>query len=148
MIVHLVKNHGLIPALIRWQTRSKYTHAAIQVCSEVWESVGSGVKVSYETEFRRHYKGLYDSFYVDASTDQEAIARKFLNKQTGKPYDFTMIIRFLTRQQETRESRGKWFCSELVYAALTKAGVKVLSRIEPWQVSPAMLSYSPALKKI
>jgi len=59
-----------------------------------------------------------------------------------------MVIRFITRQQETRKSSNKWFCSELIYASLLKAGIVVLERIEPWEVSPVLLSYSTDLHKI
>jgi hypothetical protein len=40
---------------------------------------------------------------------------------------------------------ARWFCSELVFAALAHAGVHLFARIEPWAVSPGLLAISPLL---
>lgn len=97
-----------------------------------------------------HYSSIkYDIFeFVNPSkSEQEFDVLNFLHKQIGKKYDISMIIRFITRNQETRESKEKWFCSELVYAAASKVS-PLLNNIEPWMASPAMISYSPLLKKV
>jgi hypothetical protein len=44
-------------------------------------------------------------------------ARAFLTAQLGKPHDYTMVARFITRRQESRRTSGKWFCSELTFDA-------------------------------
>lgn len=69
----------------------------------------------------------------------------FLKLQAGKKYDYTMVARFLTRRQESRASSEKWFCSELVFAAVQVAGVDLLRDTEPWEVSPGLLARSPFL---
>jgi len=76
---------------------------------------------------------------------RSSIALKFAMAQVGKAYDFTSVLRFISRRQERRTDSGKWFCSELVFAALQKGGVNVLERIQPWAVSPGMLACSPLL---
>ena len=118
----------------------------------MWESERTGVRMVTVKEMENHYAHTrpsthFDQFTVAMTAEQEEHVKAFLGRQVGKPYDLSMVIRFLTRQQETRESKGKWFCSELVAAALGKA-VPVLARIEPWAVSPGMLSYSPLLVKV
>jgi hypothetical protein len=90
-----------------------------------------------------------DLFRVKGLTaEAEKVVLEFLWEQMGKPYDYTMVARFISRRQEERESSGKWFCSELVFAALAKAGVKLLERIEPWAVSPGVLALSPRLEEV
>lgn len=150
MLIALHKGRGLISRLIGWQTRSAYTHASIVLDSgEVIEA--------------REFQGVrllphlpsdedIDVFEVTgvtatASADQRRVITAWLMSQLGKPYDYTMVARFVSRRQESRKSSGKWFCSELVFAALQKAGVNLLARCEPWEVSPALLSKSPLLKQ-
>ena len=87
-----------------------------------------------------------DIFRVEGlsmSEGQKAI--NFAHEQIGKGYDFLSIARFLIRSQSRRKESGRWFCSELVFAALRKAGVDLLERIEPCDVSPGMLALSPRL---
>jgi uncharacterized protein YycO len=88
-----------------------------------------------------------DLFLVDGLTEtQEEDVAWFLFQQLGKPYDWTMVARFVTRRDESRASSGKWFCSELVYAAFKQAGVPLLRATEPWEVSPGLLAKSPLLR--
>lgn len=143
MKVVLFKGSGFISRLIAFQTRSEYSHAAILFDDGMlyesretygvrkvpdWSPVGQNV----------------DCFNVTVTSP--GTMRQWLDTQVGKKYDLGSVIRFITRKQESRSDSGRWFCSELVFAALQKGGVNALERIEPWAVSPAMLSYSPHLK--
>lgn len=128
--------------LIRWQTRSRYSHAAILLDDghiiESWQK--GGVQISHIKDWSK-----IDAYSVDGMTpDQWETAIKFAKSQLGKKYDFRSIFRFLSKRKAPDNS--KWFCSELVYAALTVAGVELLRNIESSEVSPAILSYSPKLR--
>jgi hypothetical protein len=85
---------------------------------------------------------------VGWSDAHEARALEFLKPQIGKGYDKTMVVRFLTRFQESRKSKGKWFCSELAFAAVREGGVELFARTEPWEVSPGMLNRSVRLFRL
>ncbi len=150
MLVALHRGEGVIARAIRWQTRSVYSHASI-----VLEGTGSVIEA-------REFQGVrwvrwdevvasgesIDLFRVKGLTPEaEAVVLQFLWDQMGKPYDYTMVARFISRRQAAREESGKWFCSELVFAALAKAGVKLLERIEPWEVSPGVLRLSTRLEE-
>lgn len=137
----LFKGRGIVSTLIRWQTRSEYSHAAILLPDgtiiEAWQ--GAGVRRKIISDWTD-----VDSFMVTAMTPaQWASAIDFAAQQIGKGYDYKGVIRFLSRQSLKLDSR--WFCSELVFAALERAGVAVLSRVDASEVSPAMLSLSPLL---
>lgn len=145
MKVALFKGKGLIGWAIRWQTRSVYSHAALFDGGELIEA--------------REFKGVravgyvpgadIDLLDVDGITrDQERAAIQFAREQIGKPYDYTMVARFISRRQATRKESGKWFCSELVFAALQAAGITLLARTEAWEVSPGLLARSPYLKNL
>jgi len=151
MLVALHRGEGWIAKAIRWQTRSVYSHASFLL-------EDSGVVIE-----AREFEGVrtvrwdevvasgehVDLFRVKGlSTEAEVVVLQFLWEQMGKPYDYTMVARFVSRRQEERESSGKWFCSELVFAALAKAGVKLLERIEAWEVSPGVLRLSTRLEEV
>jgi uncharacterized protein YycO len=145
MTILLFHGTDLTSRLIRWQTRSKYSHAAIRIA-------GTGIFEAVTCEGVRLIPDLTPA-YQDVTVDEFAInlagatglARAFLAAQLGKPYDYTMVARFLTRRQESRRTSGKWFCSELVYAATIKYGARLLRDTAPWEVSPALLARSPFL---
>lgn len=146
MQIALHRAPGIIARLIRWQTRGGYSHASILLRGgAVIESrEGKGVRCLPRLERRKGE--VIHLFNFDHTPEQEKAIAAFLNAQIGKPYDYTMVARFLTRRQQSRAQSGKWFCSELVYAALARAGIPLLRATEPWEVSPGLLARSPLLR--
>jgi uncharacterized protein YycO len=131
---------------IRWQSRSVYSHAAIQLRDgsiiESWQ--GDGVRQKLLT----NWNGI-DAFDIVNVPEigielDEAGCEEFLRNQIGKGYDYTSVLRFVSRRKGGNPER--WFCSELVFSALAYAGVDLFERCEPWRVAPGMLAYSPFLK--
>lgn len=146
--IGLFKSRSLLSGLIKLQTRSPYSHAALMledgVVIEAWTS--GGVRM---TDLAiGHVAGTeIDVFDVAGmNSERDEIVFEFAKSQIGKAYDFSSVLRFVTRCQADRTSSGAWFCSELCFAAYQKAGINLLERIEPWAVSPGMLAYSPLLK--
>lgn len=148
MKIALFKGSSFVSRLIRWQTRSPYSHAALLfgdgTLIESVENIGVR-QINLETAYGGTGIAI-DIYEIEGLTAEKIrIARDFAEAQIGKPYDWTMVIRFVTREQEARESAGKWFCSELVFAAVSKA-VELFRQTEPWEVSPALLPRSTTLK--
>lgn len=122
--------------LIRWFTWSEWSHVDVVMGRQVygavfprgvrWDSVAAQVQRSTRHE------------YVDIqlTPEQEQAANAWLMDQGGKGYDWTAILGFLFRRNWQDE--GRWFCSELVAAALDHAGHPVIKR-ESWRVSPQAL---------
>jgi uncharacterized protein YycO len=143
MIILLYRGTGLINSLIRWQTRSHYAHAAVMLDGvSVIESTPSKGVVARSGEARDL---AADRFWVKAPFNAEE-GRRFLFRQCQKKYDYAGVVRFVTR--EKAQDDDTWFCSELVYAAFQKAGIKLLNVDEAWKVSPALLAMSPYLRKL
>ncbi|MBX3751391.1 MAG: hypothetical protein KF897_15035 [Opitutaceae bacterium] len=143
--VALFQGPGLVSRLIRWQTRSAYSHAAIVLPSGAVIESREGIGVRQLPHLEPKNGEQIDFFAVEVTEEQLAKITAFLHRQLNKGYDWTMVARFITRRQESRASRGRWFCSELVFAAFLHAGVILLRGTEPWEVSPGLLARSPLL---
>lgn len=133
-----------IAQLVKWQTRTRYSHAALLLsCGQrVVESYpGPGVRIRH---LSREDWVKIDLFEVEGLTpDLSRQALAFCERERGKPYDWRSVLRFVTRTP-AREN-GRWFCSELVYAALAHVNIHLLARIEAHNVSPGMLALSHKL---
>jgi uncharacterized protein YycO len=84
-------------------------------------------------------------FSLTVSKQQKMMIEDFLLSQVGKPYDLFGLLVFLVRRKFIANN-GKWFCSELVYTALTRVGIDLLKFTIPQEVSPALFLKSPCLK--
>lgn len=146
VFIALHRGPGLLGTLIRWQTRSPYSHASLYCAGDgvIEAREGHGVRRLSQLDPAEGEK--IDLFRIASATpDQLALAWEFAHRQLGKPYDYTMVARFLSRRQASRKESGKWFCSELAYAAFAHAGLDLLRGTEPWEVSPGLLGKSPLL---
>ena len=146
MKILLYRGRSLISRLIQFQTRSDYSHVALMMddCS-VYEAWHVGGVRHLRSPFDGHSSGTYiDIFRItdlrDCDVDQVEF---FLSKQLGKKYDFASVVRFITRREAPADD--KWFCSELVLAALKRGGVELL-RLPPSEASPRDVSISPLLQ--
>lgn len=136
----LFQGRGIISRLIRWQTRGKYSHAAIRVseneCVESW--AGPGVRLKKISD----WTGI-DVFDVPIPYRWKVLAVSFAAQQIGKKYDYLGVLRFVSRRK--RNSLHRWFCSELVFEAFKHAGCWLFARTEGWEVSPSELARSPVI---
>jgi uncharacterized protein YycO len=136
---------GLISKAIRWQTDSQYCHAGLLfdgtqlIESRAW----AGVQwVKFDPSDPTW--DLYDVYGIEH--DQEIAIWQFGLDQLGNGYDYWGALRFVSRRRLPTNDR--WFCSELVFSAFKAAGISLLNHVDPQQVSPGLLSYSPYLIKI
>jgi uncharacterized protein YycO len=142
--IGLHRSEGWISKAIKWQTRSQFSHASLVLPDDtVLESMqGRGVVHGRKVE---SCVECVDLFTVLAIAKVQDAALGFAMSQLGKPYDYTMVARFVTRRTESLRTKEKWFCSELVFAAFLHAGLPLLRDTQPWEVSPELLSKSPYL---
>lgn len=155
-MIALYKGKSLISRTIKWFTWGPYAHASWilpdQSCIEAWH-VG-GVRHTKHWCMDHKPGTEIDFFEIKGMPpEQRKVIEAFLLDQVGKRYYFWGIARFFSRRRNRRRTRnpkdvGRWFCSELVMAACQKAGVDLLKRVEPQQVHPTLLSYSPNLDHV
>lgn len=149
MEVALFRNQSFVSRAIKFVTRSPYSHAAIILDdgTVIEAKEFHGVRQVNSLTELLNKKSIVDIFDFDATEDQKQIITNFLLKQVGKKYDYWMVFGFIWHAtRESRKSSGRWFCSELVFAALEKAGILLLNNVEPWMVAPSLISYSNILK--
>lgn len=130
--------------VVRWQSRAPWSHAAFLLpCgSRVIESYpGSGVRIRHLKPADWANIKVFDIEGLTPDLSRQALA--FAERERGKGYDWRSVLRFVTRTP-AREN-GRWFCSELVFAALAHVGIHLLARVEAHNVSPGMLGLSHQL---
>ncbi len=137
---------SLISRLIRFQTRSKYSHTALLTSDdtviEAWHKGGVQEVPSIST---LHTAGtVVDVYDFTWKVDSESI-EEFARRQVGCKYDFLAILRFLSRRPYAENN--KWFCSELIAAACERSGSSII-RLPASQVSPRDIASSAKLKYV
>lgn len=143
--VLLFRGTGLIGWLIKWQTRSPYSHAALLY--------PDGRTVIEAREFRgvRHHVltakewATVDAFEV-TSMDAEQWAAAFAKAESmlGQGYDYWAVLKFVSRRPARQN--GRWFCSELVCNVLASVGCALLERMPCHETHPGHLRLSPKMR--
>jgi uncharacterized protein YycO len=148
MKVAFYKGTGWISKGILYISRGGYSHAAVQLNdgSIIEAHARRGVCTRKDLLDQVNTTTQVVVFDVQTTPEQDVIIEQFLKAQIGKGYDYWSIVGFIVHStHEGRSSYGRWFCSELVFAAFQKAGINLLERVECWKVSPTILSFSPLL---
>jgi len=145
MKVLLYQGRSWISKAIKWQTRSKYSHVAVELNDgsviEAWHK--GGVRRIINPWVGHTNRTRVDFFSVNADF-APATLETWLRQQVGMKYDFGAIARFMSRRNEPADDR--WFCSELVTYGFRVAGLDLLHESIPAShVSPRDVSISPYL---
>lgn len=146
--IALFRGTGIISALIKIQTRSEYSHAALVIPGTINTVIEAKEFAGVQTrELTEHDMRSVDFYAVPEMTDQEYdLAMHAAHAEIGKRYDYWSVVRFLTKTPASENNR--WFCSEFVHKMLADAGHRLLHRIPSAEVAPSWLSYSPKTKMV
>lgn len=137
--------------IIRVGTRSEWSH-----CDMLFDDgtlIGStGAHGVEKITLDERFNGPYDIYKyrideIKLTPEEEAKAREFAEAQVGKPYDFTAVFAFALPWRENWSAKRKWFCSELIAAAINSTG-RVFARKDAHRVTPAYIDESPLLTTI
>lgn len=128
--VWLVASSDWAGRLIRLATFSRWNHAAIEIDGKVYESlVFGGVRTISAAGYAGRWKRAES---VQVSLPNKQAATDLLTGKIGKPYDWAAL--FALPFREDWHDPDKWFCSELVAAALERGGKPL--RIKSHRVTP------------
>jgi len=138
LIIRLAFYHGpgrLFDKLVRWFTRSKYSH--VELCftedlafsADAWQTKRTRfIKANFNPA---HWD--YRDFVVNLPQWQQMYdAAVVIN---NRPYDYLGILSFVTRS--SRQDQDKWFCSEVACYLLQHAGF--FRTLNPARTTPQML---------
>lgn len=138
--VLLFKGGDPISWLVKFQTRSIYSHAAILIpgtmqCIESYPGVGVRIRTITSAD-------SIDFFDVKGMTEEQwKTAIDYAMKQIGKGYDWRGVFRFVSGVPA--KENNKFFCSEFVFKVIEVSGIQMLNRISAADVSPGMIGISP-----
>lgn len=147
-MIALYRGKSIVSKLIRWQTRSEYSHAA-WLCEDgsVYEAWNSGFERNLNLG-KAHLPGtVIDLFDIDGLTpEKRRVIEAYFDGELGAPYDYWGVLKFLSRRDAPSDDR--WFCSEVVTSGLYRAGLHIFNPgfAPPWKVYPGELAFSPLTK--
>lgn len=104
---------GLYSRLVRWLDGGEYSHCELVFGDGVSSSssyIDGGVRFKLIDYRPEHWD------FIELAPHLEDTARDWFRSHVGQPYDLWGNVRFAFGF--ARESKGAWFCSEAVMAAL------------------------------
>ena len=125
---------GLFSKLIKWWTKSDYSHVEI-ILREKWISSNShlgGVTV-------RELGPLKDNWdYVEVKVNgmRERPVNEFIESQSDKKYDWSGIVWAQVFHITRGERQNKWFCSEICSEILRRFEDKKIAQFKSADMSP------------
>lgn len=134
-----------IAAVVKWQSRSHYSHAALLIpgTNSVIESYPfRGVRK--RALGRKDWERIHAYEVEGMDGKQWAAAIQFCETQLGMPYDWRSVLKFVTRTP-AREN-GKWFCSELCFKAIENVYRRLL-QMKAEYCNPGHLAASPFTRR-
>lgn len=160
--VLLYRGRSLESRLIRWATRSRYSHAGLAVWWNgrlmVMEAVGRGVVVTPLSKNVSFYPGYVEWFTsVEEIPDHQRLQMvEFAQQELGKEYALWRAVllgfrRLFKRDVETRDKMRRelrLFCSHYVAQAYNAVGRDLKKGVSDRFMSPGDVAASPLLKRV
>ena len=159
--VFMYKGKKIFPRLIRWLTKSPYSHAGIAVWWNerlmIMEAVMRGVRVAPLSRSIYHHKGNVEWFSCKKEIAEEDRVRMviFAQEELGKSYArwkavlFGLRVLFKRDLSEKDELRmeNKLFCSQYVAQIYNSIGLDLKKNREDRFMSPGDIAKSSLLEK-
>jgi uncharacterized protein YycO len=106
------KPSGVFSALIRQKTGSNWSHVAILLDDgKLIEAMPSGVIIR-DCSVYSEVPWRVRTWCEKLTEEEKTRGKEFLLNQLGKPYDWSIVFGFMSRNPLTSKN-DKWFCSEL-----------------------------------
>jgi hypothetical protein len=155
----LYEGLNLASRVIRWATRSRYSHAGIAVWWNdrlmVMEAVGRGVSVTPLSSNIKHYHGHVQWFSTrdEVQVDRRQQLVQFAQEELGKEYALwkAVLLGFYLVLKKDREKRdelareNKLYCSWYVAQVYNAAGLDLKKGVSDRFMTPEDIARSPLL---
>ena len=148
LLIRAYKGRGLLCWFIRWQTRSPYSHVALQFGDILfecypWKKPGKPrgfIQRDVDADDR-----AADAFSIEVPEHIYFGMLRWAESHVGDGYDWLAIFRFISRRRHT--SNDEWICSEWIFRDFLDHCIHLLAETEDWEVSPGLLVRSPLLTR-
>ena len=129
--------------IIRWWTKSPYSHAELVLPDKVtWVSISPLLTSKVETRTKEEYnESSWDFVPLQVSEEQFTTIMEFYEFTKGSSYDWIGMI-FSQFLPFTIKRQGKWYCSEWIAYALRISNVvdwKIIKIYDRHDLSPGVL---------
>ncbi len=157
--VLLYEGYTLPSRVIRWATRSRYTHAGVAVWWNdrlmVLEAVGRGVSVTPLSANLRHYHGHVQWFTTQKPLSQAKRCEmiQFAQQELGKGYalwksivlGFFILFRHGVDKRDRLRRENKLYCSWYVAQIFNAVGLDLKKGVSDRFITPEDIARSPLL---
>ena len=123
VIISLLESEGFFDDLISWRLESNWVHSVIQVNEWTYSSTYPKTVKLPPTDSQVAMpprKGT--SWKVPVTPEQKEKILSYLNGRIGSDYDILSMLAWAFRIEEL-QSKNKTYCFEMVYDALSSAGM-------------------------
>lgn len=123
-------------AIAKHDAPGLYSHAALWFETDVV----CEAHIQFGVKFRQYAPDLnrWTLWPIGTMPSQEAALRLWCELRAGDKYDLCGVTAFKIRA--VKQDPNKWFCSELVVAALQQIGVAAFANADASRISPNLLS--------
>jgi uncharacterized protein YycO len=142
ILIRFSRGTGWEGAVVRWATWCWAAHVGFKLPDgrvlDATPEFGVATRIAADDPTTRY-------FLPHAEQTQVRNAVAYAAQQIGKPYDWTALIGMAVRRDWHKPD--KWFCSELVEAAMYEAGCELLdddNHVD--RITPRDLLLSPRMK--
>jgi uncharacterized protein YycO len=140
---------GIGPLVIKWFTRSKWSHVDIVLDSDLNNPdavlIGALAKTGvtkYKLKERLAHAKRAKAVKINVTPTMAEPALEWLEAQVGKDYDWGAIF-FAIGLNRNWQSEENWFCSELGGTFADKCGMPVVDAEVYYRVTPQDIYNSP-----
>ena len=149
VLIQAHKGRSFFSRLIKWFTRSEYSHIStwfVQEAVVIESREGKGVIERSSTLFQEAIlKGVISVYKFDITEEQKEQMLREMRATLGKKYDWLHVAKFVTRRRGSSDDR--WFCSEHFLHHAQSARVSILN-MDPWLADPGHIVRSPNVTKL
>jgi hypothetical protein len=127
---------NLIDSIIRWFTKSKYSHVEM-IVKDMWISSSA----AYGGVHIKELKELSDSYdYVEIEVDGRKLKKvlNFIEENKSSKYDYLGVL-FGNVFNDKTEDKSKYFCSEMMVIILKIFEFDKVSKLIPSKTNPGEL---------
>lgn len=139
----LYKGTSIISKIIRFITKSEYSHSAIVI--DECHVAECNIWYSFRIRHISYVSDSYDLYRCKEEYNKDKIM-EFIHNNIGSKYDYREILRCLGFK--IKDDKNKLICSESVYDCFKYAGCDLLPYNEDGITTPSDISKSKLLEKI